>query len=355
MSEFDIESFGSRLLAKNLFDGNLQFGAGRFHRESNRSGKGKPADGGLVSEHAKIVHDTEVERFQRVGEFWENVGVCPVCSGTFFTFFLSRLGLDIWRCQDCSHGFQNPRITFGKASELYANDKTASDIYTQPIQKDIDRVKYEYGLDVIGQLPPPDSRKIMDIGCGAGGFLMAAHARGWETCVGIDVNERYSSIYRESTGVQFVQSSFEELNHEHLGNDYDVITMWNVLEHIYDLQSVLGSITTMLKPGGLLFIMVPNVESLATRLIREKSATFNWKHVSHFSPMSLEALMSRHGLKTELLETAISEIDNVKSYLSGEYPYHGYGDPEGHFDFITPRFIHERLMGSRLLAVFRNA
>ena len=40
--------------------------------------------------------------------------------------------------------------------------------------------------------------------------------------------------------------------------------------------------------------------------------------------------------------------------MSGEYPYHGYGDPEGLFDFITPEWIHARLLGSRLIAVFRS-
>ena len=127
------------------------------------------------------------------------------------------------------------------------------------------------------------------------------------------------------------------------------------LEHLFDLQGIVAEIKRMLKPGGLLFIMVPNVESMATRLIREKSATFNWKHVSHFSPTSLKTLMSRHGLECIHMETAISEIDNVKSYLSGEYPYYGYGDPEHLFDFITPEYLHPNLLGSRLIGVFRNA
>jgi len=352
---FKINSFEDCIEAKNKFDGNLRFGAKKFHKETNRSGKGKPADGGLGREHAKIVKDTSLDRFQRVGDFWEDVNECPVCSSKDRTFFLHRMGLDIWRCSSCSHRYQHPRISFDKACELYGDDKTASDIYTQPIQKDIDRIKYQYGLDLIDQLNPPGRERIMDLGCGAGVFLEVALLNGWEACVGIDANNRYADIYQEANGIQYVQSSFERLDRDCLGKDYDCITLWNVLEHLFDLQSIVAEITRMLKPGGLLFIMVPNVESMATKLIREKSATFNWKHVSHFSPNSLRALMSRHKLECVHIETAISEIDNVKSYMSGEYPYHGYGDPDHLFDFITPEYLHRNLLGSRLIGVFRNA
>lgn len=355
MNDFDIASFDSRLVAINKFDGNLKFGAKRFHIDTNRSGSGKPADGGLVREHAKIVKDSGSERYQRIGDFWEKVEICPVCGESQITFAFSRLGLDIWKCHTCTHRFQNPRITFDKATELYADDKTASDIYTQPIQKEIDRIKYSYGLSLIDQLEPPSRNRIMDFGCGAGVFLDVAQKEGWKTCVGIDANSRYSQTFQESSGIQYINSTFEKIDRNRLGKEYDCISLWNVLEHLYDLRKIISELKYILKPNGLLFIMVPNVESLASRIIRDKSATFNWKHVGHFSPKSLKVLMQQNGLKIEHLETVISEIDNIKSYMSGEYPYHGYGDPANIYEFITPEFIHKNLLGSRLIGIFRNA
>jgi len=352
-------SEGSRMLeslsGKDRFDGNLVFGARKFHAETNRSGSGKPADGGLVREHALIVEDTGIERFVRKGDFWESVDECPVCSSHDSQFFLTRQGLDIYRCSSCGHRFQNPRISYEKACSLYADDKTASDIYTQPIQREIDRVKYKYGLDLIDSLGDGKKTKLMDIGCGAGVFLEVAAAEGWDKCVGIDANSRYQDCYSSGKGIQYINSTFESFNSTQLGSDYDCISLWNVLEHLYDLQSIVSQIKSLLRRDGLLFIMVPNVESLATRIIREKSATFNWKHVSHFSAYSLKVLMQNGGLQCVHMETAITEIDNVKSYLSGEYPYHGYGDPDSLFPFITPEYIHDNMLGSRLIGVFRNA
>jgi 2-polyprenyl-3-methyl-5-hydroxy-6-metoxy-1,4-benzoquinol methylase len=352
---FDIVSFEERLAAKNRFDGNLLHGAKEFHARTNRSGIGRPSSGYLIPEHAKVVEDTGRERYIRKEGFWENVDQCPVCGSPKRHHFLSRMALDIYRCEKCTHRYLNPRVTFSAVGEIYRDDKTAADIYTQPLQVEIDEIKYQYGLDLIEQLHPPDRNKIMDIGCGAGVFLKMAELNGWKHCIGIDINERYSDFYRPTQGVQYLNSSFERMDPSKIGQNYDVISMWSVLEHLYDLQYILGRIGEMLKPGGLLFILVPNVESLATRLMRERSPTFNWKHVSHFSPNSLRHLMEKHGLECVHFETVISEIDNIKSYMSGEYPYHGYGDPEHLYDFITPEYLHRNMLGSRQIGIFRRS
>lgn len=351
---FDINSAASRLEAKNRFDGNLLHGAATFHAKTNRSGNGKPSSGYLIREHAKVVEDTGAERYKRVEECWEAVDQCPACKSTEREFFLTRMGLDIYRCTNCTHRYLNPRVKFDVAERLYMDDKTASDIYTQPLQVEIDETKYQYGLDLIEQLLPNSRNKIMDLGCGAGVFLKMAERNGWKQCVGVDINQRYSDIYNAQDGIQFINSSFERLEPGKLGKEYDVISMWSVLEHLYDVHYILKELITMIRPGGLLFILVPNVESLATRLMRERSPTFNWKHVSHFSPKSLVEIMRIHGLECVFHETVISEIDNIKSYMSGEYPYHGYGDPDHLFDCITPEYLHSKMLGSRQIAIFRK-
>ncbi len=352
--KFDVKKFEERLEFINRFDGNLVHGAKKFHSQTNRTGKGRPSSGGLTREQSKIVNDTEIDRYQRIEGFWEPVKACPVCGNKEREFFLSRLGMDIYECNQCTHRYMDPRVTFDKACELYSDDKTASDIYTQPIQKDIDRIKYEYGLELIEQLTP-NRDKIMDIGCGAGFFPELADKRGWGKSVGVDINQRYNNVYEDMNGVQFINSTFEDLSRDVVGDEYDCISMWGTLEHLYDLNDITEKVYSLLKPGGLFFVLVPNVTSLATRLMREKSPTFMWKHVSHFSPQSLQHLMEETStFKTLHMETVITEIDNVKSYLSGKPPYFGYGDPDGIFDFITPEYIHKNMLGSRLIGIFQK-
>ena len=353
--DFSASDEHSRLIAKNRFDGNLLHGAGSFHAKTNRTGKGKPSSGGMTLEHAKVVIDMGRDRYQRVDGAWEEVVACPVCDGIEREPFISRMGLEIYRCTACTHRYLSPRVKFDVAEKIYMDDKTASDIYTQPLQIEIDEIKYQYGLDLVEQLSPSSKNKIMDLGCGAGTYLKMAERNGWKQCIGVDINQRYSDIYNGSEGIQFINSSFEALDPAKIGTDYDVIAMWSVLEHLYDIHAILGSLHKMLRTGGLLFILVPNIESLATRLMRERSPTFAWKHVSHFSPASLKTLMKRHHFECIFHETVISEIDNIKSYMSGEYPYHGHGDPAHLFDFITPEYLHKHMLGSRQIAIFKKS
>tara|TARA_Y100001936_G_C16047453_1_gene655582 strand:+ start:104 stop:1183 length:1080 start_codon:yes stop_codon:yes gene_type:complete len=353
-SKINLTSDKMRLEYKNKFDGNLIYGAKTFHKKTNRSGKGKPSSGYLTREHSFVVEDTKVDRYKRSENDWEEVKKCPVCHSPKKNFFITRFALDIYTCENCSHKYMNPRIKFNVVENLYKDDKTASDIYTEKTQIEIDKVKYNYGLEIIENLIDKNFNKIMDIGCGAGVFLQEASKRGWKTCVGIDINERYSDIYDKEKNVQFINRTFENLTNKDIGKNYDCIALWSVLEHLYDLNKIVKTIKSLLNKNGLLFILVPNVESLATNLMREMSPTFNWKHVSHFSPKSLVKLMELNGLSCIFHETVITEIDNIKSYMNGAFPYHGYGDPNNKFDFISSEFIHANMLGSRQIAVFKK-
>lgn len=354
--EFNIENFNERLKFKNSFDGNLVYGAKKFHSKTNRIGDGKPASGGILKEYAEVVDDTKLDRYKRKDIFWEEINLCPVCGSDKKEFFLNRIGLDIYRCQDCTHRYLSPRVKINKAIELYQNDSTSADIYKSSLQEELDTKKCNYGIKLIEKLNSNKKNKIMDVGCGTGLFLKLAEKNGWKECIGIDANSSYIDSYIEDgkPGLKYINSTFESLDLNKVGKDYDCISLWNVLEHLYDLHAMIESFTKILKKDGLIFIMVPNVESLVTRLSRSNSPTFNWQHVSNFSPASLKRLFELHGFKEVFFETVISEIDNIKSYMSGEHPYQGHGDPESLFDFITPEYIHKNNLGSRMIGIYKK-
>lgn len=349
----DLKDSVSRLERKNQFDGNLRFGNAVFHAKTNRTGDGRPSSGYLIREHAKVVVDTGKERFQRKEEFFYSIDLCPVCGGRNHKKLLSRFGLDIWRCQDCRHGFQNPRLKYEKATSLYMDDRSASDIYTAPLQIEIDEIKYQYGVDLIQLALGGRKDRILDVGCGAGVFLKMAHRSGWPVCVGVDPNENYSKIYREAEGIQYIQGTLEKLDEYNIGNNYDCISMWSVLEHMNDPQKAVRKFSEILSSDGVVFILVPNLDSLATRLMRQLSPTFAWKHPNFFCKESLALLMDQCGFKPVLMETVITEIDNIRNYMSFEWPYEA-GHYDKAFDIITPEWIHGNMLGSRLIGIFRR-
>lgn len=354
IKKMSLQDPSSRLGRKARFDGNLRFGNAVFHAKTNRIGAGRPSSGYLIREHAKIVRDSGVERYQRTKKYFYSIDACPVCGSKNFKKLLSRFGLDIWRCRDCRHGFQNPRLKYDMATRLYMDDRSASDIYTAPLQIEIDEVKYKYGIDLVELALGKKGKKILDIGCGAGVFLKMAHKNDWPICVGVDPNENYSKIYKEARGVQYIQGTLEKLDNYNVGTNYDCVSMWSVLEHMNDPRQVIKKLSAILAPGGVIFILVPNLDSLATRLMRQLSPTFAWKHPNFFCKESLSVLLGNCGFVPVLMETVITEIDNIRNYMSFEWPYESDNRYDKAFDLITPEWIHSNMLGSRLIGIFRR-
>lgn len=348
-----LENFKERLRRINQFDGNLVYGARKFHSETHRIGPRGPASGFMFPEHAQVVEALSDGGYLRKGGFWESVKVCPVCGDGEREPYVERMGLSFHRCRKCTHVFQDPVVKPEVASKLYAEEMAGVAITTSKFQVEMESLSYKYGLDIFDFIGLPGRQKILDVGCGTGQFLRIAYREGWAQCNGIDSNIFHQSRFEKNAGIQYFSGSFDSISVETVGGDYDGVTMWNSLEHTYSVVDFLVKLRGVMRSGALICVMVPNVNSLATRLIRDKSPCYTWQHVHCFSPKSLCLLMERGGFKKEHLETVVTEIDNIKSYMSGEHPYNGYGDPEGLFDFICPEYIHQNLLGSRILAVFR--
>ena len=83
---------------------------------------------------------------------------------------------------------------------------------------------------------------------------------------------------------------------------FDAITMWHVLEHVHDLHGYMKKLKSLLKPGGKLFIAVPNYTSYDAAKYKQFWAAYDVpRHLYHFSPKSMKDLFSLHGLKVEKL------------------------------------------------------
>lgn len=344
----------TRLKEKNRFDGNLRYGAKKFHETTNRLGSGKPMNLELTPEWKLCVDDSEVERYTRKKDLYEPVTECPVCGKEERRHLVSRFGLDIYRCINCSVGYLDPRIKYEHISKIYWSDATSANIFTTEPQIEVDEIKYDYGLRLAEEWGLPEKGRVLDIGCGTGLFLKRARHFGFDDCVGIDPNKLYLPCYENLDGIRFHSADFESLELDDLGNDFDCMSMWSVLEHIYDPIKFVRRVTTLMKKDGIFLIFVPNTNALSTRLFRGQSPIFVWKHVTYWTAESLNYFMEKMGYKVELIETVISEIGNIRNYLSWDHQYAGSHEDDRTFDFITPEYIHSKLMGSRLMGVFRK-
>lgn len=137
--------------------------------------------------------------------------------------------------------------------------------------------------------------KILDVGTSYGFFLDVARKRGWET-YGIEKNIPAVRYAREKLGLNISEGTTEEAQFPE--NFFDVITLWDVLEHIPDPTTFLRRLKTVLKRDGLVCIQSPNIESLIADYKKER---WDWltpnDHLSHFSPSTLRAILGKTGYK----------------------------------------------------------
>ncbi len=140
----------------------------------------------------------------------------------------------------------------------------------------------------------PLEKKLLDLGCGSGYFLKFAQQKGWKV-QGVEMSSYAAEIARNQ-GLNISTGSIAEVNFP--DETFTVITMFNVLEHMVDLNGVMEKVYRWLKPDGLLVIEVPNVESLQRKMF--KGNWVHWdvpRHIFHFSPKTIRNLMQKHNLK----------------------------------------------------------
>ncbi len=131
--------------------------------------------------------------------------------------------------------------------------------------------------------------RVLDVGCGPGRFLDQMRKRGWETR-GTERSAAAATQARDVLKLDVRAQDLDELIAD--GLSYDAVVLWHVAEHVHDPASTLRNVATLLRPGGVLMIAVPNFGSPEARVA--KAAWFHLdvpRHLFHFTPATLRDLL----------------------------------------------------------------
>lgn len=162
--------------------------------------------------------------------------------------------------------------------------------------------KFHYRMDQIEKLKPGKGN-ILDIGCSFGLFLDVARSRGWHP-VGIEIGEYAAKYAREELDIEVHVCDLLDAPLE--PNSFDVITMWNVIEHVEDPVTAMLHINSLLKPNGLLVFTTGNVDSYLGRL-----QGAHWRmyippiHVANFSARTVERMLKSTGFEISVRTVAL--------------------------------------------------
>jgi len=260
----------------------------------------------------------------RVAERFARTIACPLCGAepaVHVELFVKR-GFPIVRCTECELVFANPQVDESLVLDEYrAGSERANDLWvdvlTSERQLELDREKFTEILDELE--PYRGEGRLLDVGTSIGLFLRLALDRGWDA-VGNEFGARARTVAQDRFGLDVSGEPLAEMGLEPAS--FDVVTLNSVLEHVNAPREMLGEIGGLLKPGGALSVIVPNVESLACRVLHERAATFDGRnHLSYFSSRTLARMLDSAGFDVVELHTRIASLEPVLEHLTYREPY----------------------------------
>lgn len=138
-------------------------------------------------------------------------------------------------------------------------------------------------------------RRLLDVGCGTGYFMNHMRQQGYEV-LGVEVDEGARDFGIQHFGLDVRPPS--ELEAGTLPGKFDIISMWHVLEHVYEPKLYLQRLHELLADDGVLMIAVPNYQSLDGKKYAAHWAAYDVpRHLWHFSPKTLTNLAQEMGFK----------------------------------------------------------
>ena len=193
------------------------------------------------------------------------------------------------RCRQCGLQYVSPRPRGAEIVEAYSQ----GDDPTYVSQVEARERTFGEALTRIEKLHPARGR-LLDIGTAAGAFLAAARARGWDV-EGCEPNRWLAEWGTRHYGIpirpgDLFAQSFDPAS-------FDVVTLWDVIEHTPDPARVIRKVSELLKPGGLLVVNYPDIGSWIARLLGRKWPFLSSVHLYYFTRPTISRFLKQYGFE----------------------------------------------------------
>jgi SAM-dependent methyltransferase len=205
------------------------------------------------------------------------------------------------KCDRCGLIYQNPRLTQDEIRKYYPED------YEPYFQgKNVNwllRKIYRYGVNkrcrIINSLQVKNKPShLLDIGCSTGLFLYTLRkSRSWEVW-GVEPSEYATKIAREQFQLEVFNGTLLQANYP--DSFFDVVTLWDVLEHLPDPSNTLAEISRITRPQSYLVLRIPNSDSLDAKLFGSTWAGLDLpRHNYVFSNRNIRRLLAKNGFEVK--------------------------------------------------------
>lgn len=221
---------------------------------------------------------------------------------------------NIVRCADCGH---MQVAVFPDVAEL-DSDYEAVDQAAYVDEEAGQRATATRTLEEIERARPVG--RLADLGCWVGFLMSEAERRGWQAR-GVEPSRFASAYARGELGLDVVTGTFD--TPELAGERFDAVFLGDVIEHLPDPAAAVDHIHSLLEPGGVVCLAVPDAGSLVARVLRARWWSVIPTHVQYFTRASITELLQRHRFVVEIVRTAPKGF-TVRYYLGR---LEGYSEP----------------------------
>lgn len=248
-----------------------------------------------------------------------NIKNCPICNSENHTFWrkgtdhnVSKDEFKIVSCDGCGFRFTNPIPSENTIGNYYKSENYISHSSTK--KGVINKLYHIVRNRAIKQKERlitslTKEKNLLDIGCGTGDFLGYCKSQNWNA-IGLEPDEDARKIALDKNKIETFDLNYLDKIES---DSKDIITMWHVLEHVYNLNKDIESYKRILKPNAHLVVAVPNCSSHDADHYKEHWAALDLPiHLYHFTPNDIKNLFEKHGM--ELVKILPMKFDSY--YIS---------------------------------------
>lgn len=242
------------------------------------------------------------------GSGWAAVASCPLCGATRRQSEFFKHGIELVRCLDCDvrYGAHIP----AQLDDVYKNAAYAA-YSKEDSQEHYDYRRQRFGRERVALLQAHcgelADKRLIDVGCGNGYFISVAKDYCGQT-FGTEYSDRLRRFATEKTGLRVFSESLQDLPE----TGFDIVTLFDVIEHIPDPHPFMRAVDSILNPGGHILIYTPNFDSFGIKAMGSYSSIIDpTEHVVLYTLPSLRVLAAQLGYEVIFTETAGLDIQNI--------------------------------------------
>lgn len=235
---------------------------------------------------------------------------CPLCGGPEheIRYAFPEKKILVVQCSDCGIVF-----TLSSVAAIHVREDIYHEAYFEGCDRpggrpsfeereSVFRLKWDQELFPKIERQLPEKGRLLDVGCAIGILADAASRRGWQA-QGLEISPYAAEIARTRYGIPVTCSSLEAA--EYPAGIFDAITLIHILEHVSDPVKAMRRILNWLRPGGLVAVEVPNIESRQSRGLGPLWPMLQpEEHLLHYSPRTLRAVLEKAGFEFVLEDKA---------------------------------------------------